>query len=197
MRGVSLSSIWKWPSPLLSPANRRGNSERAAPLPMIDRFKRILSVPLAAILLVYDAADAVFGPVVRPALAYLARLRIFQRIGDWIASLPPYAVLTLLAVPFAAIEPFKFVALYWIAEGRLVVGTLALAMAHLASIFICERILHAGREKLLTIGWFARGYAFVTRLRRAALDWLRSTAAWRAGKALVLGVKARISRFSA
>lgn len=146
---------------------------------MQDFLKRALSVPLAVLVVAYDALDAIFGPVVRPIVAWLAGLRLFQRIGAAIAALPPYGVLALFAVPFAAIEPFKFVALFWLAQGRFGLGLTSLVCAHLASLLVCERIFHAGKARLLEIGWFASAYGFLTALRDRALAWIRSTAAWR------------------
>lgn len=146
---------------------------------MFERLKRAAAAPLAILILAYDALDAAFGPLVRPMLAWLASLDVFRRIGRWIASLPAYAVLALLAVPFAVIEPFKFVALYWLAQGRVALGLTALVAAHLASILICERIFHVGKARLLTIGWFAKLYGLISRIRDAALAWLRATPAWR------------------
>ena len=145
---------------------------------MSDRLKRLLSAPLAVVLLGYDALDAVFGPLVRPAIAWASSLAIFRRLGAAISTLPPYAALVLLVVPFAAIEPLKFVALYWLAEGHFVTGTVTLALAYLASVFICERIFHAAKAQLLTIGWFARLYFYMTSVRDRALAFLRATAVW-------------------
>ncbi len=152
---------------------------------MREPLKRVLSVPFAALILIYDAIEAVFGPIVRPVTAALGRLRLFQRMGEAIADMPAYCVLALLAVPFAAIEPFKFISLYWLAEGQFVLGGVALVTAHLSSLLICERIFHAGKAKLLTIGWFARGYGIIVRLRDGALAWLKTTAAWRAATSAV------------
>ncbi|MFC3691995.1 hypothetical protein [Chenggangzhangella methanolivorans] len=157
---------------------------------MRDLLKKILSVPVAALVLAYDALDALFGPLVRPIIGWAAGLRLFQRIGDWIAGLPPYGALALLAVPFAAIEPFKFVALYWIAEGHFVTGAVALVAAHLSSLLICERIFHAGKARMLEIGWFARGYGLLVALRERALAWVRGTAAWRAAASAAARVRA-------
>ncbi len=150
----------------------------------MNLLKRVASAPLAVVLLLYDAADALLFPVLRPAIAWLAARRAIRRVGEAIAALPAYVVLALLAVPFAAIEPFKLIGLYWMAQGRFSTGLITLVLAHALSIVVCERIFHAGREKLLTIGWFATGYRFVDGLRRQALGWLRATAFWRSAAAL-------------
>ena len=163
---------------------------------MPDRLKRLLALPLAILILGYDALDAVLGPLVRPAIAWAASLTLFRRIGDAIARLPPYGALALLAVPFALIEPFKFVALYWLAEGHVALGATTLVAAHLSSLFICERIFHAGKARLLEIGWFARGYGVVVRVRSWSMAWLRSTSAYRAVADLATRLRASLRRAS-
>lgn len=161
---------------------------------MSGRLKRLLSAPLAVLLLGYDALDALLGPLVRPAIAWASSLTIFRRLGEAISRLPPYGALALLAAPFAAIEPLKFVALWWFAQGHLVTGLIALAGAHLMSLLVCERIFHAAKPRLLEIGWFARGYARVTRLRESALAWLRATAVWRLAADAARRLRASIRR---
>jgi len=159
---------------------------------MIGFLKQLASVPLAAFLLIYEAVEALFRRLVLPAIAALARAPVFIELGRAIAALPPYAILILLLAPFAAIEPFKYIGLYWLAEGRLLLGAVTTVAAHLASILICERIFHVGRAKLLTIGWFARGYFFLTGLRDEALAWIRATRVWRASGALLRRVRHRL-----
>ena len=165
---------------------------------MQDVLRRILSVPLAAVVLVYDGFSAVFGPLVRPVVAWAAELQLFRRIGRWIGALPPYGALALLAVPFAAIEPFKVVALLWLAEGRFVIGVITLAGAYLLSFLVCERIFHAGKNKLLKIDWFAWCYLFMVRVRAHAMAWAKSTAAWRWAAGAAESVRGLVRRaFSA
>ena len=156
---------------------------------MIETLKRVLSFALAVVLLAYDALSAAFGPVVRPVVAWLGSLEPIARLGRAIAALPPYGALVLLAVPFAIIEPVKILALWWLAQGHAVTGLVALALAHLASLLICERIFHAAKPKLMTIGWFARGYLALTRIRDRALAWLRKTEVWRACAALAVRIR--------
>lgn len=161
---------------------------------MLYILKRVASIPLAALVLAYDAADAAFGPLVRPVIAWASSHRLFQRLGAGVAALPPYGVLALLAAPFAVIEPFKIVALVWLAQGRLVLGGVTLVAAHLSSLLICERIFHAGKARLLEIVWFARGYGFVGDVRERAMAWVRATAAWRAAAGFVSRVRTTVGR---
>jgi hypothetical protein len=64
------------------------------------------------------------------------------------------------------------------ARGQLAAGILVLGFAHLASFLVVERIYHAGREKLMSYGWFAWAMGWLIRLRARALGWIRSSAAY-------------------
>lgn len=120
--------------------------------------------------------DELVRPLYRPAVRWLSERRFVARAEAAIARMPRFAILALLVAPFAVVEPLKLVSLIVIARGHVVGGLIMLGLAHLASFVIVERIYHAGREKLLTIGWFARGMAVITDLRRRALDWVRRSA---------------------
>ncbi|MGH6858424.1 MAG: hypothetical protein ACRECP_12525, partial [Methylocella sp.] len=93
-------------------------------------------------------------------------------------ALPPYAILGLLAVPFAFAEPAKFYALYLMTEGHFETGLVTIAMAYLVSLLIVERIYHAGHAKLKTIPWFAKIMAWLTGINDLLLAWARATQVW-------------------
>jgi hypothetical protein len=127
--------------------------------------------------------DALVGPLFRPLLRRLFSLRVFAAAERGIAMLPPYAILALLAVPFALAEPLKIVSLWWIASGRLTLGVTAQVFAHLMTLVVVDRIYHAGRAKLLTIGWFAWIMVRLAAIRDAVLGRLRGTILWRSAVA--------------
>ena len=130
----------------------------------------------------YEALAAVFGPVLRPIWRWLAGLRLFQAVGEWIGRQHPYVVLVLLAVPFIVIEPAKYAAVIWGVIGHPVEGTIGLIVAEILSLLVCERIFHAGYEPLMRIGWFRRLFEWTMALRDRALAWVRSTGIWRAAR---------------
>jgi hypothetical protein len=150
----------------------------------------ILLAPVDAIVGVVVLLDAVAGPLFRPLLRWLFSLRIFAAAERGIAMLPPYGILALLAVPFALAEPLKIVSLWWIASGRLALGVTAQVFAHLMTLVVVDRIYHAGRHKLLTIGWFAWIMVRLAAVRDAVLGRMRGTALWRAAIAAGQGVRA-------
>lgn len=175
--------------------NVPGSSDRSAP----SRFRsgsaasRLLRPVGTLAALVYFLLDALAYWVVRPVLRRIAQLpafaRIGRRIGAWIAGLAPYPSLVLVLVPLALLEPAKPVGAWLFATGRPMSGAAVIAGAELVKITLVERLFHIAKPKLLTIGWFARGYGWVT----AWLDWLKGTAPVRAARRLLHGLR-RVAR---
>lgn len=127
--------------------------------------------------------DELVRPIYRPLLARLAALRIMQAFERRVAGLHPFAVLAVLAIPYAIVEPLKFVGLLWIANGWEKRGTLLFLFAHLVSFVVIERIFTAGRRQLMTIGWMAWVIETGVSVRRRIYDALH-----------VEAVKRRIAR---
>lgn len=143
-------------------------------------FARVAALPLRGLISLVILLDEIARPLYRPMLRWMAERRFVVRAEAAIARLPRFAILALLAAPFAVVEPLKLISLIVMARGHFLAGLVMLGLAHLASFVIVERIYHAGREKLLTIGWFARGIAVVNDLRERVMGWVRSSAihAW-------------------
>lgn len=146
---------------------------------MIERIARLLLLPLEALLTVLIILDELARPLYRPLLRWVATWRLMQRMEAWIAARHRFTILVLLAIPYAIVEPLKLVALFWIGRGAVVTGVVALGFAHLVGFVLVERVYSAGRDKLLTIRWFARLMALVVWLRDAVLEWARRTAIWK------------------
>lgn len=141
-------------------------------------LRRLLLLPAKAVVVLYLVLDGIVTPVLRPLLGWVARLRFVIRLQDIVAALPPYAILVLLAIPFAFAEPAKFYALYLMTEGHFATGLVTISMAYLVSLLVVERIYHAGRAKLKTIPWFAKLMDWLTGIRDRLLAWARATRVW-------------------
>lgn len=144
---------------------------------------------VTVVVLFYSLLDALIFPLVRPVIGWLAGLDLFRAIGAAIGRLPPYAVLALLGLAFVVIEPLKALALWWMALGHALTGLALLGGAHLLSLFVVERIYHAGHAQLMRIGWFARLMGWLVGLRDRALAWVRSTSAWKTGRRLAMSLR--------
>ena len=162
----------------------------------LNLFQRALRVLAEIVVAIYVVVDSVVFALFRPVVRWLSRLRIVQRLERWIQSLPPYVILVVMVVPFIIAELAKVFAVYWMAEGHFRSGMTIFIGAYVVSIFVCERILHAGKAQLMTIGWFAWIYNWIMALRDAILNWFRKTAIWRAAVALKDKARAAILRTS-
>lgn len=155
-----------------------------------DSFaRRLLRLPLVVAVALYFFLDDVVLAAVRPVVAWLAGLRLFERLSAFIHGLGPYPSLLLFAVPFLALQPPKLIALWLIATGRFQVGFALLIASYLVSVVLVERLFHVTRDKLLTIAWFARLYHLVVRLRDWSFAIVRATAAWQAAAALAARIR--------
>jgi len=164
----------------MSPKTRRDTAvttEDRKPLPR-RIIAAVVRVPLLVLVTIYFLIDDVVLAALRPLVARLAELRLFTRLADWLHGLSPYPTLILFLIPFVILEPFKIGALVLLAQGKMVTGGVMLATAHLLSIVLVERLFHATRDKLLTIGWFAAVYTRVMRLYDWSLGRLKATSAW-------------------
>ena len=141
-------------------------------------MRRLFLLPAKAVVVFYVVLDGIVTPVVRPLLGWVARLRFVIRLQDVVAALPAYAILVLLAIPFAFAEPAKIYALYLITAGHFATGLVTISMAYLVSLLIVERIYHAGRMKLATIPWFAKLMDWLIGIRDRLLAWARATQVW-------------------
>jgi hypothetical protein len=161
------------------------------PSPWLAPFRMIARVIVTIGVVIYTLLDELLFPLFRPAIRWLGKLRLFQKLGDAIRRLPPYAVLATLAVPFIVLEPAKLFAIYWGAVGHPIQGVVLLLIAQVASILTCDRIFHVGYEPLMRIGWFNRLMTWVIKLRDIALGWARSTGVWKTAAAFARGVRDR------
>lgn len=167
-----------------------------APSPT-SRLKRLLRLPFEILLVPLILLDELVRPIYRPLLRWIASWRFMQRLETWVGARHPFAILVLLAIPFAFAEPLKVVSLLWIADGHFKTGTFTLILAYLTSFVVVERIYSAGRDKLLSIGWFAWMMGVMVSVRTALLDWVHQTAFWQAAIRMKEQVTATVRRWLA
>jgi len=152
-------------------------------------IRAIARAVVTVAVVIYTLLDELLFPLFRPLINWLSGLRLFQRLGDWLGRLPPYAALVALGVPFVVIEPMKVVAIWWAGTGHVISGTIGLLLAHALSLLVVERIFHAVYQPLMRIEWLARLLGWTFWLRDRAIAWAKSTAAWRAAVGWVRGVR--------
>ena len=143
-----------------------------------DRLQRLLLLAAEGVIIFYLALDALVAPLFRPLLRWLAKLQLVLRFERFVADLPPYGILALLAIPFGVAELAKVYAVFLIATGLERTGWTIFILAYLVSFIFVERTYSAGKAKLRTIGWFARLMDWLAAFRDRLLEWVRSTQAF-------------------
>jgi hypothetical protein len=141
-------------------------------------LKTIFEPFVIAAATIYFVVDALVLSILKPLLRQFAKLKFFQFIAWWIASLGPYPTLALFVIPLALLEPVKPLSAYLIASGHFTNGMLVLAVGEVLKITLVERIFYIGRDKLMTIKAFAWAYSFVL----GWLTWAQALPPWQAVK---------------
>src|SRR5918912_1339047 len=136
------------------------------------QIRRPLPLPLVLVAVVVVLFDALIRSWVKPAVAWLARLPLWRRVEDWIATLGPYPTLALFLIPVAVIEPFKIYALYLMGEGHFISGVLTLMVAKIVGVGLAERLFAVSRDKLLSIRWFAWCFKRAVALKDVVHAWI-------------------------
>jgi hypothetical protein len=163
---------------------------------MRNPLARLVLVPFDLLVGLVVLLDELVRPLYRPLVAWFASLALVTRLEAQVARLPPHGALLALALPFAVAEPLKLVALLLLARGAFLAGLVTMAVAHLGSFLLVERVYHAGRAQLLTIGWFARIIGWLDAIRQAVIDRIKASAAWRRAAALALALRERLHAWS-
>jgi hypothetical protein len=96
--------------------------------------------------------------------------------------LPPYAALLVFALPSALLLPLKFLALFLVAKGQLVLAGLLFAAAKVGATALVARLFLLTRPALMQIGWFAWAYDHFIPWKNALEDYVRSSYVWRVGR---------------
>ncbi|WP_439542843.1 hypothetical protein [Hyphomicrobium sp.] len=116
------------------------------------------------------------------ALAWLARFKIWARAERAIASLPPYGALAVLALPTSVLFPLKLLAVYLVAQGKLVAAGLLFVGAKIASTALIARLFMLTRPALMQLGWFASAYNWIMPWKEEVFARIRASWAWRYGR---------------
>ncbi len=157
--------------------------------PRRSLLRNVLEILLELVVGFFVVLDAIIRPLFGPLVRALSRLRLIHRIEAWIASLNPYVIFVLIAAPFAVAELTKVYAVILMAEEHFRLGMTLFIGAYVVSILVCERIFHAGKDQLLTLGWFKWGYDRVMAVKDAIVDWIVRTRAWQSVDAMRQRVK--------
>jgi hypothetical protein len=92
-------------------------------------------------------------------LGRLARWRAWAQAEYAIARLPPYAALLAFALPSLLLLPLKFLAVFLIAKGQVILAALLFAAAKVVSTAFIARLFMLTQPALMQIARLAADYA--------------------------------------
>jgi len=115
-------------------------------------------------------------------LGRLAKWRPWAAVETTIARLPPYAALVVFVLPSAVLLPLKFLAVFLVAKGQIVLAGLLFLAAKVVATALIARLFLLTQPALMQIGWFARGYDTVMPWKDALVERVHESWVWRAAR---------------
>jgi hypothetical protein len=153
-------------------------------------MKKLLRWALAVILVpIIFFEEWGWKPMAR-AMARLADRPVVQRLEKRIAGLRPGIALTLFVVPALVLLPFKFGALWLIANDQKLAGIVVILAAKLISTALLGRLFLLTEPKLMSFAWFRAAYGWWRATKDRIVTGLKASAAWRSAAVLSRTVRA-------
>jgi len=115
-------------------------------------------------------------------LGRLAKWRPWAAVETTIARLPPYAALVVFVLPSAVLLPLKFLAVFLVAKGQIVLAGLLFLAAKVVATALIARLFLLTQPALMQIGWFARGYDVVMPWKDALVERVHNSLVWRVAR---------------
>lgn len=145
----------------------------------VRRLKTVLTPPLLLVAAIAVLFEEVLWGLVADLAAALGRWPPVARIEAAIGRLPPYLAMLLFLLPWAVILPVKLAALWLVATGHPLSGTLLFAAGELFGVGFLARIYRLCRPALATLGWFVRVEGWALAASRWAHGRLARIRRWR------------------
>jgi hypothetical protein len=125
-------------------------------------------------------------------MAWLGKLPPVHWVETQISKLPPFAALIAFVIPGAILLPFKLAAFWLIAHGHGIYGLWVFIVAKIIGTAFLARIFSLTKPALLTIGWFKRGYLFISGWKERIYAYVRALPAYQRLRESVRNLKLRI-----
>jgi hypothetical protein len=148
-------------------------------------LRRILTPPAVVLAALWMFFEEFLWVRLAALLERLAHRPAIAAIEARLARLPAYVAMALFAVPTALLVPVKLGALYLIAIGHALTGIAIIVAAKVVITALVARLFAICRPQLMSVGWFARLYAWVMRVREDLYGRVRHMPGWQRGRAVV------------
>ena len=127
------------------------------------RLKRIVWTFVAVCFLAVSWLWDTLAPLVRALIDLIPLERAKQAVVRFMDRLSPYPTLIVFLIPLVATEPVKIFAFWLFAKHQWLAGVLTFASAEILRFGLVAFLFKSCKDKLLSIGWFARLYAWFVR----------------------------------
>jgi hypothetical protein len=125
----------------------------------------------------------------RRIFALIAKLPVIRQFEVLLKRLPPRWAFVVLLLPSLLILPVKLLAVWLVAEGRVMLGVGLVIAAKLIGTALLAWLFQLIQPALMQLPWFARLHARWTGWKAELLAWVRASAVWRSARAIKLRVK--------
>jgi hypothetical protein len=125
----------------------------------------------------------------RRVFALIAKLPVIRQFEALLKRLPPRWAFVVLVLPSLLILPVKLLAVWLVAEGRVMLGVGLVIAAKLIGTALLAWLFQLIQPALMQLPWFARVHARWTAWKMELLVWIRASAVWRGARAIKLRVK--------
>jgi hypothetical protein len=115
-------------------------------------------------------------------LGRLAKWKPWAAVETGIARLPPYAALFVFVLPSTILLPLKFLALFLVAQGQIVLAGLLFVAAKVVATALVARLFLLTQPALMQIGWFAWAYDTVMPWKEALVERVHNSWTWRVAR---------------
>lgn len=179
----------RWTARLRATARPWAGAVQAALRPALEAIGSALGFAVQIVLALVLLFEEWGWRPLSAALAWLGEFRIVARLERLIAGLPPYAALAALALPTSVLFPLKLLAVYLVAQGKVVAAGFLFVGAKIASTALIARLFMLTRPALMRLSWFAAAYDIVIPWKEALFAKIRASWAWRYGRMLKTAVR--------
>ena len=174
-------------SPMTNPTPKRSHFPQALASVLLRLLKSLFGAALALLILFEEWG---WEPLQR-ALAWVGRLPGWRWIEARITALPPYGALALFLLPTLMLLPVKLLALWLIAHGQVLAGTLVIIIAKLAGTAVVARLFSLTKPTLMQLAWFGKLYGRWTVWKTVLLAQVRASCAWQFARVVKHRMKQR------
>ena len=151
----------------------------------IAPFRWVFRVVLALLILFEEWG---WEPL-RRIFARWAQLPVIRQFEGLLRRLPPRAAVVVLLLPSLLILPVKLLAVWLVAQGKVVLGLAVIVAAKLLGTALLAWLFHLIQPALMQLPWFARLYTRWTAWKAELLAWVRASPVWRTARAIRLQVR--------